>query len=54
MTLALILVTANQLVHLSPVDLLIIVFYFVLVLAIGLYLKQQANTSEDFFWRAAR
>jgi solute:Na+ symporter, SSS family len=49
MTLALILVTANQLVHLSPVDLVIIVFYFVLVLAIGLYLKQQANTSEDFF-----
>jgi SSS family solute:Na+ symporter len=46
---ALILVSANQLVHLSPVDLVIIVFYFVLVLAIGLYLKQQANTSEDFF-----
>ena len=49
MNLALILVSGNQLVHLSAVDLVIIVFYFVLVLAIGLYLKQQANTSEDFF-----
>jgi solute:Na+ symporter, SSS family len=38
-----------QLVHLSAVDLAIIVFYFVLVLAIGLYLKEQANTGEDFF-----
>jgi SSS family solute:Na+ symporter len=36
-------------VHLSPVDLVIIVFYFALVLAIGLYLKGRANTSEDFF-----
>ena len=35
--------------HLSPVDLVIIVFYFALVLAIGLYLKGQANTGEDFF-----
>jgi SSS family solute:Na+ symporter len=46
---ALVLIRGNQLVHLSPVDLVIIVFYFTLVLAIGLYLKQQANTSEDFF-----
>ena len=38
-----------QLVHLSAVDLAIIVFYFALVLAIGLYLKEQANTGEDFF-----
>jgi solute:Na+ symporter, SSS family len=38
-----------QLVHLSVVDLVIIVFYFALVLAIGLYLKEQANTGEDFF-----
>ncbi len=37
------------LVHLSPVDLVIIVFYFALVLTIGLYLKEQANTGEDFF-----
>src|SRR4030088_961307 len=39
----------TRLVHLSPVDLVIIVFYFALVLAIGLYLKGQAETGEDFF-----
>jgi solute:Na+ symporter, SSS family len=38
-----------RLVHLSTVDLVIIVFYFALVLAIGFYLKEQANTGEDFF-----
>jgi len=37
------------LVQLSKVDLLIIIFYFALVLAIGFYLKGRANTSEDFF-----
>jgi SSS family solute:Na+ symporter len=46
---ALLVLSANTLVHLSPVDLVIIVFYFLLVLAIGLYLKGQANTGEDFF-----
>ena len=45
----LVLSSASTLVHLSPVDLVIIVFYFALVLAIGLYLKGQANTGEDFF-----
>jgi len=40
---------AGGLVHLSGVDLVIIVFYFVLVLAIGFYLRKQANTGEDFF-----
>ena len=49
MNLALMLIAGEQLVHLSAVDLVIIVFYFVLVLAIGLYLKRQANTSNDFF-----
>jgi SSS family solute:Na+ symporter len=39
----------SRLVHLSTVDLVIIVFYFVLVLAIGFYLKERANTGEDFF-----
>jgi solute:Na+ symporter, SSS family len=39
----------QRLVHLSTVDLVIIVFYFALVLAIGFYLKGQANTGEDFF-----
>jgi SSS family solute:Na+ symporter len=39
----------TQLVHLSSVDIVIVVFYFVLVLSIGWYLKGQANTGEDFF-----
>ena len=49
MTPALLVSNSSTLVHLSPVDLVIIVFYFALVLAIGLYLKEQANTGEDFF-----
>src|SRR5467141_254257 len=49
MTCALALMVAPSLVHLSAVDLVIIVFYFALVLTIGLYLKERANTSEDFF-----
>jgi len=40
---------AGHLVQLSKIDMLIIVFYFGLVLAIGFYLKGRANTSEDFF-----
>lgn len=39
----------TQLVRLSTVDVAIIVFYFVLVLSIGWYLKGRANTGEDFF-----
>jgi solute:Na+ symporter, SSS family len=46
---ALLFASSSTLVHLSGVDLAIIVFYFALVLAIGLYLKGQANTGEDFF-----
>src|SRR5690348_4534879 len=46
---ALLVSSSSTLVHLSPVDLVIIVFYFALVLAIGLYLKERANTGEDFF-----
>ncbi len=46
---ALLLLASSRLVHLSSVDLIIIGFYFVLVLAIGLYLKGQSNTGEDFF-----
>ena len=48
MTLLLALET-QQLVHLSAIDFIIVVFYFCLVLAIGFYLKGQANTGEDFF-----
>jgi len=40
---------AGHLVQLSKIDMLIIIFYFALVLAIGFYLKGRANTSEDFF-----
>ena len=39
----------TTLVHLSKVDLVIIAFYFLLVLAIGFYLKRFAKTGEDFF-----
>ncbi len=49
MTPALAFLSVPRLVHLSAVDLVIVVFYFVLVLAIGFYLKERANTGEDFF-----
>jgi solute:Na+ symporter, SSS family len=39
----------TQLVHLSAVDLAIVAIYFLLVLAIGFYLKKFARTGEDFF-----
>jgi SSS family solute:Na+ symporter len=48
-TLALFVSAPNRLVHLAPVDIIIIAFYFALVLIIGFYLKRQANTGEDFF-----
>jgi len=46
---ALLLFRGDTLVHLSGVDLVIIVFYFALVLGIGFYLKRFAKTGEDFF-----
>src|SRR5215510_4920954 len=49
MTTAFALLDTQRLVHLSAVDLVIIAFYFVLVLAIGFYLKRFAKTGEDFF-----
>jgi SSS family solute:Na+ symporter len=49
MTLAFVASSSSSLVHLHPVDMVIIVFYFALVLAIGFYLKGKANTGEDFF-----
>jgi solute:Na+ symporter, SSS family len=39
----------SSLLRLSPIDLMIIVLYFVIVLAIGFYLKKFAGTGEDFF-----
>ena len=38
-----------HLMTMSPVDLVIVVLYFVLVLGLGLYLKKFAQTGEDFF-----
>src|SRR5215467_14511567 len=43
------IVTAERLVHLSAVDVVIVAFYFALVLAIGWYLQGQSGTGEDFF-----
>src|SRR3981081_3514064 len=40
---------ATRLVHLSSVDVVIVVFYFALVLSIGWYLRSRANTGEDVF-----
>jgi SSS family solute:Na+ symporter len=39
----------TQLTHLSPVDVLILVLYFALVVFIGFYVKGSTNTSEEFF-----
>src|ERR1700690_3499942 len=39
----------TRLVRLAPVDIVIVVFYFALVLSIGWYLKGRSNTGEDFF-----
>ena len=40
---------SRQLTHLHPVDILILVLYFCLVLFIGFYVKDSASTSEEFF-----
>jgi SSS family solute:Na+ symporter len=39
----------TQLTHLSPVDVLILVLYFAVVIFIGFYVKGSTNTSEEFF-----
>ena len=39
----------NARLSLSPVDLIIIVLYFVLVLGLGFYLRRCTNTGEEFF-----
>jgi SSS family solute:Na+ symporter len=48
-TLALLSLNGQQLTKLAPVDVLILVLYFALVVFIGFYAKGKANTSEDFF-----
>jgi len=40
---------APSLAHLSPLDIAVIAIYFVMVISIGFYLKNRANTSEEFF-----
>ncbi|MCL5671199.1 MAG: Na+/galactose cotransporter, partial [Acidobacteria bacterium] len=40
---------AGKLISLSPLDLAIIVIYFIAVLGIGFYLKNFAKSGEDFF-----
>ncbi|NUQ30486.1 MAG: Na+/galactose cotransporter, partial [Acidobacteriaceae bacterium] len=47
--LALALLSARQLATLSWPDILILLMYFVLVIFIGFYVKDSANTSEEFF-----
>src|SRR5881394_693243 len=47
--LAALLMTNQQLTRLAPVDVLILVLYFALVVFIGFYAKGKANTSEEFF-----
>src|SRR6201995_1461544 len=39
----------RQLTHLSPVDIIILLLYFAVVVFIGFYLKGSSNTSEEFF-----
>src|SRR5665213_3147913 len=43
------LMLTTQLTHLSPVDILILVLYFAVVVFIGFYVKGSTNTSEEFF-----
>src|SRR6195952_4179202 len=46
---ALLLFSGTQLTKLSPVDIIILLLYFAVVLFIGFYVKGQTNTSEEFF-----
>jgi len=41
--------SGSRLLALSPLDLVIVVLYFVMVIGIGVYLKKFARTGEDFF-----
>jgi SSS family solute:Na+ symporter len=41
--------TASHLLTLSAIDMVIIAIYFVVVLAIGFYLRKYTSTGEDFF-----
>src|SRR5580698_4346564 len=49
LTPALLAFAASPLARLRPLDVAVIAIYFVMVIWIGFYLKQKANTSEEFF-----
>jgi SSS family solute:Na+ symporter len=40
---------SSRLIHLSPIDIVILVLYFCVVVFIGFYVKGSTNTSEQFF-----
>ena len=42
-------VAAEPLARLRPLDVIVIILYFGMVIWIGLYLKGRSNTGEDFF-----
>jgi len=44
----------NTLVHLAPVDIVIVAFYFALVLGIGFYLRGRRIRAKIFSWQAGR
>lgn len=46
---SLLLAASSRVLSMGPVDLVIVVLYFALVLGIGFYLKRFAATGEDFF-----
>jgi SSS family solute:Na+ symporter len=48
-SMAAILALSTQMAHLAPVDILILVLYFAVVVFIGFYVKGSTNTSEEFF-----
>jgi SSS family solute:Na+ symporter len=44
-----VILLATQLTHLAPVDLVILLLYFAMVIFVGFYVKGSTNTSEQFF-----
>jgi SSS family solute:Na+ symporter len=49
LTPALLALATSPLARLRPLDVAVVAIYFVMVIWIGFYLKQKANTSEEFF-----
>src|ERR1017187_2097473 len=46
---AVMMLASAQLTHLAPVDVVILLMYFAMVIFIGFYVKGSTNTSEQFF-----